>query len=241
MKQDRWNIAQESEKGYWKQWDTDSLINHFDEAYKDKLTSLVLKWRKYKLITKDTTILQIGCGPLDVINYFNEGITYSVDPLADFYKQRFAIDYKSSHLIQAPGEELPFRDKSFDIVIMNNVLDHAKDPQKVLSEIKRVLKDDGILNLEVQIYQKRFLLASKIYAPIKKLFTGKMFNIHHPYMFRKNQIKNMVSKEYIIYEDELEDFKTIKENRKKQKFTQRFPAKLGFLGNINYMFVCRKR
>ena len=40
---------------------------------------------------------------------------------------------------------LPYADKSFDAVIIANALHIVPDPEKVLSEINRVLKDKGIL------------------------------------------------------------------------------------------------
>lgn len=40
---------------------------------------------------------------------------------------------------------LPYADKSFDVVIVANALHIIPTPEKALKEIKRVLKDDGIL------------------------------------------------------------------------------------------------
>lgn len=44
-------------------------------------------------------------------------------------------------------EKLPFDDKSFDIIISNQILEHVKDQGMHLSEIKRVLKMEGIVYL----------------------------------------------------------------------------------------------
>ncbi len=43
------------------------------------------------------------------------------------------------------GHHLPFLDNSFDGVIIEVVLEHIKDPEKVISEIYRVLKRDGYI------------------------------------------------------------------------------------------------
>ena len=40
---------------------------------------------------------------------------------------------------------LPYADKSFDVVIVSNALHIVPQPEKALAEIKRVLKDDGVL------------------------------------------------------------------------------------------------
>lgn len=40
---------------------------------------------------------------------------------------------------------LPYADSTFDVVIVSNALHIVPNPQKALGEIKRVLKDDGVL------------------------------------------------------------------------------------------------
>ena len=40
---------------------------------------------------------------------------------------------------------LPYADKSFDVVIVSNALHIIPQPEKALAEIRRVLKDDGVL------------------------------------------------------------------------------------------------
>ena len=40
---------------------------------------------------------------------------------------------------------LPYADQSFDVVIVVNALHTVPEPEKALSEIRRVLKDDGVL------------------------------------------------------------------------------------------------
>ena len=40
---------------------------------------------------------------------------------------------------------LPYADESFDVIIVANALHIVPEPEKALSEIRRVLKDDGVL------------------------------------------------------------------------------------------------
>lgn len=40
---------------------------------------------------------------------------------------------------------LPYADKSFDVAIVSNALHIVPNPEKALAEIRRVLKDDGVL------------------------------------------------------------------------------------------------
>ena len=45
----------------------------------------------------------------------------------------------------ADGHDLPFGDESFDLVVAVAVLEHVADPQRVVAEIWRVLKPDGLV------------------------------------------------------------------------------------------------
>lgn len=50
------------------------------------------------------------------------------------------------------GEDLPFPDASFDLVISSNVLEHVDNPQKVIDESVRVLKPGGHIVIVVPNY-----------------------------------------------------------------------------------------
>jgi ubiquinone/menaquinone biosynthesis C-methylase UbiE len=57
--------------------------------------------------------------------------------------------------VAAVGEQLPIASGSADIVIIENCLDHADEPRRVLSEIARVLKPGGLLWLLVDFMDYR--------------------------------------------------------------------------------------
>ena len=49
---------------------------------------------------------------------------------------------------------LPYADQSFDVVIVSNALHIVPQPEKALQEIKRVLKDDGVLIAPTYLYPR---------------------------------------------------------------------------------------
>jgi ubiquinone/menaquinone biosynthesis C-methylase UbiE len=246
---ERWKIAQDSEKEYWETFTKETLLKEEAERHKKKAEVLEKEWKQFINITKDAKILQIGCGPEDIINYFSFGKAYAVDPLANFYKEKFGLNYKKMNFVQARGESLPFEDNFFDVVILANVLDHVESPERVLSEIKRVLKKDGIFHFENLFYQNSFILLSKVWGPIKKAFTKQIFNIHHPFMFKKTDLKKILSNDFVrIHEetgrdiglyDNMKDMASKK--RRDSHFKIKFPAFFGLYGTINYIAICRKR
>lgn len=44
----------------------------------------------------------------------------------------------------ADGEAMPLADKSVDVVVFNQIYEHVVDPDAIMAEIRRVLKDDGV-------------------------------------------------------------------------------------------------
>jgi len=51
--------------------------------------------------------------------------------------------------VVAVGENLPLKDESIDLVFCTGMLRHAKDPVRVIAEIRRVLIPGGTLLLRV--------------------------------------------------------------------------------------------
>lgn len=52
------------------------------------------------------------------------------------------------------GQQLPFRDGSFDGVVIQAVLEHVLDPVRVVGEIHRVLRPDGLVYAETPFMQQ---------------------------------------------------------------------------------------
>ncbi len=67
-------------------------------------------------------------------------------------------------MIAAVGEALPFADESFDIVLSDNVIDHAEQPAAILSEIVRVLVPSGFLYFTVNIHHPIYAVAALLHS-----------------------------------------------------------------------------
>jgi len=67
------------------------------------------------------------------------------EPLAIAASRKQAAGVDASVFLQGVGESLPYRDGSFGLVLLDNVLEHVQDIDRVLSEAWRVLKPGGAL------------------------------------------------------------------------------------------------
>lgn len=74
--------------------------------------------------------------------------------------------------IVADATKMPFSDNSFDAVIMNDSMEHVKDPEAVLGEIYRVLSPSGKLYVNFPPYYHPYgaHLSDAIYMPWVHLF-----------------------------------------------------------------------
>jgi len=100
--------------------------------------------QKYIDLT-DKVILDCGCGGGDYLAAFStfSNNVYGID--YDAQKVRKASDILPEKVFQGDIEDLQFEDNYFDIVFLNEVIEHIPDERKALKEIYRVLKNGGTL------------------------------------------------------------------------------------------------
>lgn len=55
----------------------------------------------------------------------------------------------SIHVQKGDAEHLPFGDKTFDFVNLSEVIEHVESPERVLSEVSRILKPGGCVYVSV--------------------------------------------------------------------------------------------
>lgn len=86
-------------------------------------------------ICKEKNVLDIGCGYGANRKIVEEvgGKWTGVEPFEG-----------GAHTIVGDAENLPLPDRSYDVVIMDAVLEHIPDVSKAISEVSRVLKKDGL-------------------------------------------------------------------------------------------------
>lgn len=114
---------------------------------KDSLTGrgkLIYNWMPYNI----GKILDIGCASGYYPLYYSEKCKkiFGVDPNENLIKKA-KLDYPEIDFRIGAAENLPFKDKTFDLVIIGDVLEHVDDENKSLNEIYRVMKKEGILIL----------------------------------------------------------------------------------------------
>lgn len=122
------------------------------------------KLETIKPIPEDSRVLEVGSGAHGLIFGFGTGSGVGVDPLAVDYKRLFPKWQENAGTVAAIGEELPFEDGAFDVVLSDNVVDHAEGPVRIIEELARVLKPGGLLYFTVNIHHPVYDLVSRAHG-----------------------------------------------------------------------------
>lgn len=118
----------------------------------------------FQPIKPGARVVEVGSGAHGLIFYFDAQCGIGVDPLAVSYGKLFPRWQGCSPTVAALGESLPFRDQSFDVVLCDNVVDHAESPAKIVSELARVLVPGGLLYFTVNIHHPLYAVAAGVHS-----------------------------------------------------------------------------
>jgi len=103
--------------------------------------SELLRERALDRIKRGMIVLDLGAGAgeLRQMNFLGQGATIcGVDPDPRVAQNRFLDDARLG-----TGDDIPYDEKTFDLVLSDGVLEHLEDPAAVFAEVKRVLQPGG--------------------------------------------------------------------------------------------------
>ncbi len=173
-------------------WFKEFYENKYDFTLPKNDMTVFEKVEKIKhYINKGDKILYLGCGPcIEGALLYKELITYNIGIDISY---KILKDNKNCNLkiISDVSNSLPIKDKSVDVVIAFEIIEHLGFVDNFLTEIKRVLKDKGIFILStpsLSYWKER----------IRLLFGKDILSDEHPRMFTPKTLK---------YKLEAHDFK----------------------------------
>ena len=164
--------------------------------YKRMNTQLgIIKELGYTL-NEQSVILELGCGSGNLVNAYRKkgyqayGCDFNFRPdIVESFAEKGIIKK-----IRIDKYRLPFEDNSFDFLYSDQVFEHVIDYPTTLSEIKRVLKSDGI---SLHFFPSRYgAIEGHVKVPFASLIKKKYWLKIWAYLGIKNEFqKGLTAKE----------------------------------------------
>ena len=118
----------------------------------------------YIKLPKGAKVLDIGCGPAEILNYFSHDVEYYGFDMSEKYIQAASLRYgERGTFICANVTEITQPDSNFDVVLAIGILHHLNDDEaaSLLQLAKRSLKKGGYLITLDGVYMRNQRKLSK--------------------------------------------------------------------------------
>ncbi len=128
-------------------------------------------------------VLEVGCGAggmAKAVKYYRPDLDVVGIDISKKAINQARKDPSGVKFYQGNAYKIPFKDESFDAVLMFDLLEHLEDPKRSLNEVRRVLKPGGTFSAFVPIEGSIFSipgLVDKFFGyPAKKKYVGHIQN-----------------------------------------------------------------
>lgn len=105
-----------------------------------------MKRIKFVVSHANGLILDVGCDSGYILNQCGGEVGLDLFPSRIKAAKYW---YPNLNFVQALAENLPFKEETFDTVILAELLEHVRNPETVLAQVHMVLKPDGKLIVTV--------------------------------------------------------------------------------------------
>jgi ubiquinone/menaquinone biosynthesis C-methylase UbiE/uncharacterized protein YbaR (Trm112 family) len=130
---------------------------------------------------KGKAVIEIGSGPYGMLACVPHGRGLAIDPLMPsfvaYMRDRWA---ENPVRVAAIGEELPARAEAFDAAVAINCLDHTMEPQKILAELRRVLKPGAVMFINNNVKSFAGVMMGRVG---ERLGIARLTEVFHPHAF----------------------------------------------------------
>lgn len=173
------------------------------------------------LLDNINNLLDVGCAYGYYTRFYLNKCKkiYGIDPNEDFI--RIAKEkYPRVEFKVASAENLPFKENYFDVVLLNDVLEHVENEEKTLNEVYRVVKEKGVIILTVPHKGLLRFMDVDNYSWFVRNNFPKLYKLFNKIRRKKIKIKHGYVKKHKHYS--IKDIeKLFDEKFKIEKFTRR--------------------
>ena len=152
-----------------------------------------------KLVTKNSKVLDIGCGDGELMKYISENITKDIRGLEISKKNVQKCIAKGLTVIEGNAENdlKQFPNLSFDYVILSQTLQAFLDPENVINELLRVGKKAIVTIPNFGFWKVRINLLFKGTMPVTNNLPNEWYNTPNIHMCTIKDFVNYCKKRNI--------------------------------------------
>jgi len=189
----RWQRAQRYERDYWSSVATSIAAGSVSQLnwYQWRADELVRKLRALdlgRLTEGQARVVEVGSGPVGIAGFFPAAERVAIDPLEPYYASNPTLTTLRSPLVEyRPGaaESLPCESGRYDLAIIENCIDHVRDVEGAMRELKRVLTPDGALYITVNCRTRWGFVAHRTLSRLR-------VDAGHPYTFTPHRARRLL-------------------------------------------------
>ena len=130
-------------KNFW-----DKNAGRYDRFMRKDGAAYEMMYEMIQPVVRHKTVLELATGTGLIAKHIVNAaaLVEATDASAEMIAEAKRDNHSAKlHFSVQDMFRLPYADESFDVVIVSNALHIVPQPEKALAEIKRVLKDDGVL------------------------------------------------------------------------------------------------
>ncbi|OPY36116.1 MAG: hypothetical protein A4E35_02158 [Methanoregula sp. PtaU1.Bin051] len=162
---------------------------HFDDSIR-AFKAVFERIRPF--LAKDKRVLDIGCGTGELLYMVKPHVAEAVGIELNEDFARFIRDDLGITAYAEDVNRMDFPDRSFDLIFCIMTLDHLPNPLETLSTMKRLLKDNGLIYIEVP--NRGEALNYFLPEQNRKRFNTFFWHRAHYFYFTKETLSGMLKK-----------------------------------------------
>jgi 2-polyprenyl-3-methyl-5-hydroxy-6-metoxy-1,4-benzoquinol methylase len=170
-------------KKYYKDGKDRILFN-----FNDKMPYQVIRKERIRdYIKDDSKVLDVGCGS----GYFLESIRENVAKVAGVEKNNEERDFVNDYLKIPCYKNYTTINEKYDVIVLNQVLEHVYNPSLLLRNLTTVLSDEGVFVIEVPNASNPLVALYN-----NRSFTDFWFQEPHLWYFNQKTLKLILEKAF---------------------------------------------
>lgn len=198
----------------FEQWN-DEMIKKFDLEHYHENANFIIRFierRRTKAILDfldardEDAILDVGCGAGDILKKIKRGRLFGIDIssyILDIAKDK--LKDKKASLVKGDVERLSeyFPPMKFNKIYCSEVIEHIRNPEKAIQEIKKIISKDGLAVISIPNegainFLKKILIKLKIFDFFFQKISKKMDEEWHLHSFGLKLFKDIVENQFKI-------------------------------------------